>query len=71
MGVNKRNRILKVHQLTPGVTYDIVNNKFHNHIYYCVDNDGFLYVKDVIMNATYKSTDSYNAVSKMRFKEVD
>lgn len=60
---------LKVHELEVGKIYDIVGNKFPNHIYYFIDSEGVLYVKDVIVKCNSIATLRYNEVIKMIFIE--
>lgn len=61
---------LKIHELVAGKIYDIVDNPFPNHIFYFVDDAGFLYVKDRIVKCEYLSPREYNKVMKMVFIEA-
>jgi len=61
---------LKINNLKVGVLYDILDNPFPNHIYYFVDNEGFLYVKDIIVNCNHLEHKNYNDVIKMVFIEI-
>lgn len=62
---------LKVHELKVGVLYEIVDNLFPNHIYYFIDNNGVLYIKDIIVHCNCLASQSYNDVIKMIFIETE